>query len=91
LYELATTWNAAAIAIDAAGPAGTVAEQLRPVYDRLVVATARDLAVACAAFYDAVLDGTAQHRPNVVLDSAARRPRPATRRAVVGLVAPRRR
>jgi hypothetical protein len=71
LYELATTWNAAAVAIDAAGPAGTVAEQLRPVYDRLVVATARDLAVACAAFYDAVLDGTAQHRPNVVLDSAA--------------------
>jgi hypothetical protein len=79
LYELATSWDAAAIAIDAAGPAGTVAEQLRPVYDRLVVATARDLSVACAAFYDAVLDGTAAHRPNVVLDSAAAA---ATRRPI---------
>jgi hypothetical protein len=78
LVELAAQWSPTAIAIDAAGPAGTVAEQLRPVYDRLVVSSTRDLQIACAAFYDAVLDGTGAHRPHLVLDtaaaSAARRP-----------------
>jgi hypothetical protein len=71
LVELSNAWRPTAIAIDAAGPAGTVADQLRPVFDRLVVTSTRDLQVACAAFYDAVLDGTAAHRPNVVLDAAA--------------------
>jgi hypothetical protein len=71
LVELAGAWNPTAVAIDAAGPAGTVAEQLRPVFDRLVVTSTRDLQVACAAFYDAILDGTGSHRPNVALDAAA--------------------
>jgi len=35
------------------------------------VSSTRDLQVACAAFYDAVIDGTASHRPNVALDAAA--------------------
>jgi len=71
LIELAAAWQPTAIAIDAAGPAGTVADQLRPVFGRLVVSSTRDLQVACAAFYDAVIDGTASHRPNVALDAAA--------------------
>jgi hypothetical protein len=71
LLELAGSWAPTAIAIDAAGPAGTAAAELRPVFDRLVVTSTRDLQVACAAFYDAVLDGTCAHRPNVALDAAA--------------------
>jgi hypothetical protein len=79
LLELSAVWDPSAIAIDAAGPAGTVAEQLRPLYDRLVVSSTRDLQVACAAFYDAILDGTGLHRPNLVLDTAAAN---ATRRPI---------
>jgi hypothetical protein len=71
LLELVAEWQPTAVAIDAAGPAGTVADQLRPIYDRLVVTSTRDLQVACAGLYDAVLDGTAAHRPNVALDTAA--------------------
>lgn len=71
LLELAAQWQPTAIAIDAAGPAGTVADQLRPLFDRLIVSSTRDLQVACTAFYDAILDGTAGHRPNAILDTAA--------------------
>ena len=60
-----------AVVVDAAGPSGTVAEQLRPVCDRLVVSTTRDLAVACGVFYDAVMDGTARVRPSLVMNQAA--------------------
>jgi hypothetical protein len=59
------------VAVDAAGPAGTVAEQLRPVFDRLVVTSTRELQVACAGFYDAVHAGTLRHRPSLLLDQAA--------------------
>jgi hypothetical protein len=70
LVELAAEWDAAAVVIDAAGPAGTVADQLRPIYDRLVVTSTRDLQAACAGFYDAALAGALTHRPSVVLDGA---------------------
>jgi hypothetical protein len=71
LLELAQAWTPERIVIDAAGPAGTVAEQLRPVFDRLVITSTRDLQVACAGFHDAVLTGDVGHRPNLVLDTAA--------------------
>jgi hypothetical protein len=71
LLELAASWDPIAVAIDAAGPAGTAAEQLRPVYDRLVISSTRDLQVACAGFYDAIMSRTAGHRPHLLLDTAA--------------------
>jgi hypothetical protein len=78
ILELAGMWDPLAVVIDAAGPAGTVADQLRPIFDRLVVSSTRDLQAACAGFYDATLAGTARHRPSAVLDQAvalaARRP-----------------
>jgi hypothetical protein len=71
LLELAQAWDPAAIVVDAAGPAGTVADQLRPIYDRLIVSSTRDLQAACAGFHDAVLAGTVQHRAHLLLDTAA--------------------
>lgn len=71
LLELAEKWDPYAVAVDAAGPAGTVANDLRTVFDRLVVSSTRDLTAACAAFYDAVLAGTARIRPSTVFDDAA--------------------
>jgi hypothetical protein len=79
LLELAEDHDPTAVVIDAAGPAGTVADQLRPIFDRLVVTSTRELQAACAGFFDAVLEGRVQHRPSVILDSAAAL---ATRRTV---------
>jgi hypothetical protein len=71
VVELVEAWDPVCVAVDAAGPAGTVAEQLRPVFDRLVVTSTRELQVACAGFYDAVHAGTVRHRPSLLLDQAA--------------------
>jgi len=71
LLELCEKWDAPAVVVDAAGPAGTVAEQLRPVTDRLLVSTTRDLQAACASFYDAVMVGTVGVRPSLVLAQSA--------------------
>jgi len=71
LLELTAAWDPVAIVVDAAGPAGTVAEQLRLVSDRLVVSDTRGLAAACQGFYDAVLAGTVKVRPSIVLSAAA--------------------
>jgi len=71
LLELSAVWDPLAVVVDAAGPAGTVAERLRLVSDRLVVSSTRDLATACQAFYDAVLAGTVRVRPSLVLSAAA--------------------
>jgi hypothetical protein len=71
LVDLTQAWDPLAIVVDAAGPAGTVAERLRPVSDRLVVSSTRDLAAACALFYDGVLAGSVKVRPSIVLSQAA--------------------
>jgi hypothetical protein len=71
LLELAAAWDPLAVVVDAAGPAGTVAERLRPVFDRLVISSTRDLAAACGMFFDAVLDGSARVRPSSVLTLSA--------------------
>jgi hypothetical protein len=69
--ELVDRWDPYAVVVDAAGPAGTVADKLRPVCDRLVVSTTRDLAAACAMFYDAVAARTVRVRPSLVLSQSA--------------------
>jgi hypothetical protein len=79
LLELDAQWAPSAIAVDAAGPAGTVADALRSQTDRLVVSSTNDLANACAAFYDALEAGTVRHRPHPILDTAAAR---AVRRSI---------
>lgn len=71
VLELVDSWGAAAVVVDAAGPAGTVADQLRPVSNRLIVTNTRELQIACTGFYDAVMAGTALHRPHLLLDTAA--------------------
>jgi hypothetical protein len=71
LLELVDRWDPYAAVVDAAGPAGTVADKLRPVCDRLVVSTTRDLAAACAMFYDAVAARTVRVRPSLVLSQSA--------------------
>jgi hypothetical protein len=71
LVELARAWDAPLVVVDAAGPAGTVADQLRPILDRLIVTGTRELQAACAGFYDALTVGTVTHRPNAILDQAA--------------------
>jgi hypothetical protein len=61
------------VVVDAAGPAGTVAEQLRPhLGDTLVVTSTRELAAACGGFYDAVIADPpgVLHTPNQILDDA---------------------
>jgi hypothetical protein len=71
LLELVDRWDAPAVIVDAAGPAGTVAEQLRPATDRLIVTTTRDIQAACASFYDAVVTGSVGVRPSLVLSQSA--------------------
>jgi hypothetical protein len=55
LCELADRYEPAMIAIDAAGPAGSVAEELRPRLPVLHVTSTRELAGACGLFHDAAL------------------------------------
>jgi hypothetical protein len=74
LLELVGRWDPPAVAVDAAGPAGTVAEQLRPhLGDTLVTTSSRELAAACGGFYDALMADPpgVRHTPSAVLDDAA--------------------
>lgn len=71
MVELVAEWDPLKVVIDAAGPAGSVAQRLSLVCpDRLVISSTRDLAGACLAFYDAVITGTARVRPSVVFNTA---------------------
>jgi hypothetical protein len=73
VLDLVARWGAPAVVVDAAGPAGTVAEQLRPhLGDTLVVTSTRELAAACGGFYDAVIADPpgVLHTPNQILDDA---------------------
>jgi hypothetical protein len=80
LVELVAAWDALAVVVDAAGPAGTIAERLRLVCpDRLVVSSTRELTAACQMFYDSVIDGTARVRPSLIFNAAAQH---AARRSV---------
>ena len=65
-------WDPVSVAVDAAGPAGTVAEQLRPVFDRLVVSLDPGSAGGvCRRSTTRCMPGTVRHRPSLVLDQAA--------------------
>lgn len=80
LVELVAAWDPLAVVVDAAGPAGTVAERLRLVCpDRLVVSSTRELTAACQMFYDSVIDGSARIRPSIIMNAAAQH---AARRSV---------
>lgn len=73
VLELVAAWNGSAVAVDAAGPAGTIAEQLRPhLGDTLTVTSTRELTAACGGFYDALLADPpgVRHTPSEVLDQA---------------------
>jgi hypothetical protein len=71
--ELVDRWQPVAVVVDAAGPAGSVAEELRPVLgDLLVTTSSRELAAACGGFYDALHADPPDvwHRPSATLDES---------------------
>lgn len=78
LVELSERWNPAAVALDPAGPAGSLLPQLAAAGIEPLLLSARDAAQACGALYDAVSDGGLIHRDqaplNAALAGAGRRP-----------------
>jgi hypothetical protein len=71
VLDLVAQWGAPAVCVDAAGPAGSIAEQLRPhLGDTLVTTSSRELAAACGAFYDTLIAGRVAHTPSPILDDA---------------------
>jgi terminase large subunit-like protein len=72
LRELVERWEPTRVAIHGGGPAGTVAELLRPSMPVLTATTERQLAAACGLFYDAVVDRSLFHVPDPVLDGSVR-------------------
>lgn len=73
-------WNPTAVIVDAAGPAGSLVEDIGRV-SRVDPIGTRELAHASAALYDAVRDGTMRHRRHPDLTAAALS---AATRTVVG-------
>ena len=84
---LVDRWRPCAVALDAAGPAGSLLPDLRAAGVDVVVPTMRDVAAACGALYDSVVRppdapadwrATIRHVPHPALSAAvagaARRP-----------------
>ena len=76
-YGAGTSWVAdyviemakrlkAPVALDVSGPAGTLAHDFESHGLTVVKVSGRDLAMACGAFYDAVIDGTIAVRDSSV-------------------------
>lgn len=67
------------IVIDTGGPAAPLYAELETLRLPVVTCSARDMAAACGAFYDAVVNGSLYHRGDTELDAAVAG---ATRRAL---------
>lgn len=74
LAELRDRWEPKAIALDPGGPAGSLVEAIKTEGIKPLLLTARDLAAACGAFYDAVMDtpSTIRHRGQQDLTAAVK-------------------
>jgi len=86
LVELIDRWNPVAVALDVAGPAGSLLVALeqkrvdggaglqrsteKPERGQLAIPSARDAAAACGAFADSVRAGKGTHRAQTLLDAA---------------------
>lgn len=79
LAALCDTWSPLAVGWDGAGPAAALGPDLADVPTRLVALRTGEVAAASGWFYDAVLAGAVEHRPDDVIDAAvtAARRRPA--------------
>jgi hypothetical protein len=77
--ELVGRWGGE-VSVDAQGPAGSLADDLESHGIRVRRCTTRDMAYACAGFFDAVADSTIRIRRHPSLDAAAA----AARRKITG-------
>ena len=71
VMELVGKWPTHRVVIDAAGPAGSVADRLHGL-DVLTVTNTRQLQAASGMFYDAVMDHAVSRIPHASLDNAVR-------------------
>ncbi len=79
VVELAKRWGGE-VSLDAYGPAGSLADEIEAQGVKVRRLTSRDVAYACASFFDAVVDHKIRIRRNTALDDAAA----AARRRVTG-------
>lgn len=70
LLELRSKWNPCAIAVDGAGPAGSLIASLEAAGVEVLKPSARDAARACGALYDAAIQGQLRHRDQPELNAA---------------------
>jgi len=70
LAELNTKWKPLGIAMDAAGPAGSLLSDLTAKGITPTVVNAREVGQACGAFYDAAMEGRLRHRGQDELTTA---------------------
>ena len=70
VLELRERWSPVAIALDPAGPAGSLLADLTQAGVEVVTTSAREHGQACGAIHDAVVDQTLRHLGDHVLDAA---------------------
>lgn len=70
LVELVQRWNPVAVALDPAGPAGSLLADLERAGVTVTLVGSRDHASACGAIYDAVTQRTLAHLDDDVLNAA---------------------
>jgi len=72
LLELRAKWETSAIACDASGPAASLVPELEQAGVEVTCVSAREMAEACGAFYDAVEDDRLRHRDEPEMLAALR-------------------
>ena len=70
LAELVQRHGALGIGLDPGGPSGSLIPELENLGVPLILMSARDIAQACGAFYDAVASGALRHRDQAELTAA---------------------
>jgi hypothetical protein len=70
VLELYGRWRPGRIVVDTGGPAAPIYAELAARRVPVVDVTARDVATACGAFYDDVVNGRLYHRGDTELDAA---------------------
>jgi hypothetical protein len=70
VVELYRRWKPARIVIDTGGPAAPLHAELEARRYPVVTVSAREMAAACGAFYDDIVNGLTVHRGDIELDAA---------------------
>ena len=70
--DLANTWNPLAVALDPAGPTGSLIPALEALGVTVTSLSGREVAQACAALLDAVVNSTVRHSAQPLLNVAVR-------------------